>query len=491
MPEEPAGKQNDDIKVTVEDPVEDAPVKKPKIKIPIDNTKRDLSFLQKKISELEISVSEISESIEKIDLSKINGMEQKVSDIEDLIMVENAAVLELKKMLEGQAAGQDAKPNEEITNRLNALEEKISNVPRAQTDTTQIDELKSSVENISSRVSDIKHGIDTSSFDSRFQEIENGVNQKISDMDSKISYALGVNKIVEEFRSDMDMKRKSLETMANSIEEKLRMPLSERAVEELEKIRNDWIMNTARLDSIETIVQTFSKSVEYLKPAVKKLETLEKMVNLHQELEDKMREFEQVEQSIENSVRRNEDTELKIQREANKLKDTNRDLQDLREDVADMKGYFNSMIDSMKDRLGDLEEHSDSEGDSLDESYNKLNEIQDKIATIESDMSVFQGSLMSFENKMSEVGFSDVTGRLDSLSDEVYSMKSMEPEPTDKTNELVNTINKLEDRINLLESNSMDGQMTQLLERLIFLESRLAALESMGGTRGYSAIIVE
>ena len=120
---------------------------------------------------------------------------------------------------------------------------------------------------------------------------------------------------------------------------------------------------------------------------------------------------------------------------------------------------------------------------------NRFEEVERTMAQTESDMAVFQGDLMSFERKMSEAGFTDIVMRVEDLEKDIVAMRSMEPD--DKTNELLETVNKLEDRVNTIDSSGVDSHIAEIINRLVFLESRISAMESMGGSRGYSAIIVE
>ena len=90
------------------------------------SSKNDVLLVEKRVIDLELGLDELKETVQKIDVSGIPELTQKVSEIEDLIMVEQAAVLELKKMLEkGQP---DTLPiPEELDNRIKSMETSIPN----------------------------------------------------------------------------------------------------------------------------------------------------------------------------------------------------------------------------------------------------------------------------------------------------------------------------------------------------------------------------
>ncbi|MEM5806003.1 MAG: hypothetical protein QXM85_02285, partial [Candidatus Aenigmatarchaeota archaeon] len=103
--------------------------------------KKDVLQLQKKVADLELTMTELKEALSKFDTAVIDDLKQRVEDIEDLTMVENAAVIELKKMLESTKSEQPQETiSPQLEERLKTLEEKVSNIT-----VPNLEEIKSSI----------------------------------------------------------------------------------------------------------------------------------------------------------------------------------------------------------------------------------------------------------------------------------------------------------------------------------------------------------
>ena len=74
-------------------------------KSPEDRFKLSLLQVEKRFVTLENSVNELNQRIFGKDLSEVRKMDERIDDIEDLLSVEQAAILELKKMLEEMSHG--------------------------------------------------------------------------------------------------------------------------------------------------------------------------------------------------------------------------------------------------------------------------------------------------------------------------------------------------------------------------------------------------
>ncbi|MBI1979043.1 MAG: hypothetical protein HYS62_03225, partial [Candidatus Aenigmarchaeota archaeon] len=363
--------------------------------------KRDVSFLQKKLAELEIAVSEVQENVQKIDLSELEGFKQRMEDIEDLTMVENAAVIELKKMLEETKPGQqDASP--QLEEKIGSLEQKIDSIsiPNAE-------DIKSSV------LSSLPATADTSKMEQAMDAVKTSIETLKSDLESKISlveqkassvqtvsqpdaeglkedvknYVLAklpdyewIKNELHSFKSYLDAEKIKLETLTNRMEKESQLPLPERAVDELEKIRNDWMVNIAKIDAVEKFVENFSNEMNQLKPIIKKLETFEKLMDLQTEITEKLETFKEYRDHIEKVMAENEETEKRIQREVSKIKNTEK--------------MFTQIDDSMAVLSRELERNKHEVNEIITPLEEKLENF---ISITREDMSVFQGNLMVLE----------------------------------------------------------------------------------------------
>jgi hypothetical protein len=90
--------------------------------------KLSLLKAEKRLVNLEVDLSELKEKLKSIDLDEVQNLKQKVEDIEDLIMVENAGVVELKKMMEDIGTKLEKAPSTQPVPDFNALSNKVNTI---------------------------------------------------------------------------------------------------------------------------------------------------------------------------------------------------------------------------------------------------------------------------------------------------------------------------------------------------------------------------
>lgn len=510
--------------------------------------KKDVLQIQKKIADLELGATELKETLTKFDTAVLDDIKQRVEDVEDLTMVENAAVIELKNMLEA-AAPKAEQPQEvvspQLEERLNSLEQKVSSIA-----VPNVEEIKSSITSslpTAPIVDMTKFDQTTNEIKSSFSTLQTDLNNKINgfeerllQMKNTLTYLPDLNTLktnlknevlssipdynlirsdmqgmIETFKSEFATEKEKIETALAMVKNQIETPLPERAVEELEKIRNEWLMNNAKVEAVEKFVENFSNEMNQLKPIIKKLETFEKLMDLQTEITEKLDAFKEYRDHIENAMAKNEEVEKRIQREVSKMKNTEKMFSQIDQSLSVMskqmernKREIDEVVRPLEDRIEstakNVKDFQDM-GMSLDK---KLDFVEKNIATVQDDMSVFQGNLMVLEQGRSDMTASianlqetvfkkqpknevvELAKRVDSLDAELQSIKSLKPEDT--TNELVNKINELEGRIETVRAPTpFDEHMSEIVSRLVFLESRLVGLEGMIQDTRYAPIVVE
>ena len=506
--------------------------------------KKDVLQIQKKMADLELSATELKETLTKFDTAVLDDIKQRVEDVEDLTMVENAAVIELKNMLEANAPKTE-QPQETATippqleERLNSLEQKVSSIT-----VPNIEEIKSSI----TSSLPVAPAVDTTKLDDAINEIKGNLEGLRTDLENKIisvqqkvlsiegtalpnidmlkgdvkNYVLSslpdnewIKNELHSFRSYLDAEKVKLDSLMQKIEQDMQTPLPEKAVEELKKIRNEWLMNNAKVEAVEKFVENFSNEINQLKPIIKKLETFEKLMDLQTEITEKLEAFKEYRDHVEKAMTKNEEIERRIQREVDKMKNTEKmfsridqSLSVLSQKMEKNKRELDEVVRPLEDRIEstakNVKDFQDM-GMSLDK---KLDSVEKNIATVQDDMSVFQGNLMALEQGRSDMTASianlqetvfkkqpknevvELAKRIDSLDAELQGIKSLKPEDT--TNELVSKINELEGKIEIVRvSTPFDEHMSEIVSRLVFLESRLVAMEGMIQDTRYAPIVVE
>ncbi len=489
--------------------------------------KKDVLQLQKKVADLDLVATELKEAFENMNQPDTESLTQRVDDLEDLTMVENAALIELKNMLTGST--NPAEQNTvmtELEGKVTSLEQKISQIS-----VPNLDEIRKSV-------TPSPVAIDTSKFEQSVNEIKtnfenlqvdlnrriNEIEEKVTHTKDKVSYLPDFNSLktelknellsnmpdyslthddikgtIEKFKSEIEIEKKNVDEMLQALKKQLEKPLSEAAERELEKIRMDWSINAAKVEAVEKFVENFSNEINNIKPLIAKLETFSKFVNVHEEMTDNMRTFKEFKDQIEESVQKNMDLEKRIQREMHKGKGIG-DFVGLEENVARLERE----IDLIKDGHGRLSSEVTRKGD-MDEVVEELGKI---VRSTHDDMSILQAHMMTLEQrdndltasvaslqentfkKQSNGDVDELNRRLDVLQAEMERNSSYQPQ--DNSGELENKMRELERRINSKSANMLDPHISEIINRLVFLESRVVALESMmSDMPKYSPIVVE
>jgi len=306
-----------------------------------------------------------------------------------------------------------------------------------------------------------------------------------------------------------------LENLMQRLKKDLQMPLPEKAVEEL-KIRNDWLIDIAKIEAVEKFVENFSNEMNRLKPIFKKLETFEKLMNLQTEIREELEVFKGYRDRAEKAITMNEEAERRIQQEVSKIKNTEKmfsrideSLSSLPQEMEKNKREMDKVVRPLEDKIESVIKNVKDFQDMTMSLDKKLDSIEKTIALTQDDMSVFQGNLMSLEQRKLDITASignlqeavfkkqpksevvELFKKIDSLEAEIQGIKSLKPEDT--TNELVKKINELASRVETTRTSiSFDEQMNEIVSRLVFLESRLVAMENMiQDIPRYSPIIVE
>ncbi len=490
--------------------------------------KKDVLQVQKKIADLELTATELKEALTNFDTAALDELKQRVEDVEDLTMVENAAVIELKKMLEDTAPKTEQPQETETTSpqleeRLNSLEQKVSSIT-----VPNIEEIKSSITSSLPAAP----SVDTTKLDEAMNEIKNSletlrtnlenkifsVQEKLSTIESSMqlpnvemlkndvkNYVLSslpdnewIKNELHSFKSYLDAEKVKLDSLMQRIEKDLQMPLPEKAVDELGKIRNDWMVNIAKIEAVEKFVENFSNEMNQLKPIIKKLETFEKLMDLQTEITEKLEAFKEYRDHIEDAMAKNEEVEKRIQREVNKMKNTEKmfsqidqSLSVLSKEMERNKRETDEVVRPLEDRIESMVKNVKDFQDVTMSLDKKMESIEKTLTMSQDDMSVLQGNLMGMENRLSESGLSNVKNVVLSLEGEIDAIKSLMPEDT--TNGLVKKINELEGKIESIRASTIfDEQMNEIVSRLVFLESRLVAMEGViQDIPRYSPIVVE
>ncbi len=444
-----------------------------------DKFKLSLMQTEKRIVDLEVAFSELSS---KIGESKgPEELKQRVDDLEDLAMIETIGVTELKKMME--QIRDSAKPAEPPD--LSAIEQKIANLESQvatlpKPEQVDLSGVESHVKGLNETVDSLKesHGGVQSQIDLVINEINslrkevgteiqnikmNRPEVAIQFLSSRLEALRAVNDEMQKSVTDVNIKLQTLESKAE-----LNLPTEVNS--RIENIQQDWLGINSRMDSIEAVVKGFYKTYDALQLELKKFDTFEKASTLKDDLEKKFEEFKFVESEIKRLSGRIEMVYENIDRRLDKVKELERKVPEVLESVEKLAKENDRNKIEILDRVKKDDVYAVKKF--VEDTANELNKYsKENITKI---MKELEGNKRDLSNIKQLLGSQD-TGR---ISDRISQLEDLIKQHESKIDSKIKGLDEKIRSIELPES-PMEEEVKEIVERMILLETRLAAIERL------------
>lgn len=482
--------------------------------------KYKLSLLQveKRFVDLEGALGEINQKIEE--LSKVSApvdLQQRVSDLEDLILVEQAGIMELKKLLEQPKEATVTIP-QEFKEKIDSLETRLNEILNKITTTEKKDigALQEQLDKVVEEVAGLRTEFNKKVLDIKEDvELSKKTDVNFQFLSSKIEALKEAVEDVNRKKVEADIKIANMEKILNDLQNKFQ---TENYSEEVNRIRKDWLLVSGRVDSLESVIQEISETIPKLEVSLTKFDTFEKASLLSKDMETKIEQFKFLESEIrrlsskvemiyENIDKRMDDVrklekfipEIKnsiasLTQEIDKnrvdiltrvkreeFKDLERKIEEFRKfekSIPEIKNWISSMKQEIeKEKLDSKDRVRKADLDIVAGNVNRIHEeINKKLSEMETKQKYFVESIknVSPEKQLNEIREIIKTQevKLSGISSEIEKFDS-------KMKSLRNDIMGRVSEVQAPVSPMLDSQIAALLDRLIFLESRIAAIEKL------------
>lgn len=472
--------------------------------------------VEKRVVDLELSLNELKEQIQGMDVSAVPEMKQKLDDVEDLIMVEQAAVLELKKLLESEkpAIPEDfeKKISEIETNLQNAVNKtdfdaKIESIEKEFAGQTQqatpveIEKLYNKISQIEVGLSNVKTQTENISKDveERIGEVmERPVNSKQSAIDIELlssKIAAGKENLERLSRSWLDLElkiagiTKKMEVMEKNIEGSPERIL----IDGLKINRKEIVAANARIDSLERVARELMIDTRNFEKSIGKFESLEKISFLGKNIEDKLEKTKFLEEEVKRLQSRIQNIYNEVDNRIDKL-----------------RGLEKKYSGDMPSLVGTVETNRRQ----IESMRSVLNNLNGKIASLENIKPVLENRLIEIrkslypmineglkpihkradfiekklkETRTSEIGkiLTDVTMKIAVIEERIQSLEK------DDDNKMAEIRTAVREKLGEIRTPpAMDEYFKELVNRIIFLESRLTGIEKMMQERSNALPII-
>ncbi len=377
--------------------------------MPGKDSRIDVLHLEKKVSELEERIKSVEKSLEKAGLEELK---KRLEDLEDLVMVENALTLEIKKMMESSSELVDLRDRvKNIENILTSVShEKLEELKRVKAE--DLARLSQRVESIEEDLSLLRKQISTTDF----KELKESVEKKLAEgvISKSIKEILEIQNMVLKNESRIDNIEKSIEVLRASLKE-LQPALGLENVKKIGILSNEI---ARKIEETRELVARFDALQSNLERKIGKVSTIEnELGNIKVWMDKLSKEFESINAKI---------FELRKRQEENRIYLTEKIL-------AHTEGVLKEVQDLLtqtKNEVSEIVESKVNERLLGSESLRKqVEELASRITTVE-------------ESNKKEI---------ESMKTALQEMKEMQVFPEERLNELMSRNVYLEDKISALE----------------------------------------
>lgn len=415
----------------------------------------NLTFLERRISDLELGFAE---------------MRDKIDEIEDLVMVEQAGIVEIKNMIEEVKATSPEAVSviPRFENRLKKIENEIALALKGRPGVPSEGVLPvAEIERIYKKINELEniiaHAKPEKGLDYSFLSSIDALKKNVEELSFKTAEADSKLEVIEHKIEDLKNNLKVL-TERGAIRG---TAINEKEIEEL----------SVRIDNIENLIKSVTAEVQGVERRVEdKIEVLERAPErvISADFEANERRMEELNMKIESIEKNIEGITAELR--ARKVEEPvlGKELSE-----KEMKKIFDSISILSKD----IEENRS-------EIFQKTTEISALAKKIEENnralSSAVYSEIKAFKEKMEtlEAGYYNLSKQMKSMRPEDFERAmekigamavSIEDRYRKELDELKATISRV---INELKTPAvMDKEINELLEKIVFLESRLKVVE--------------
>lgn len=428
-----------------------------------ESSRKDILQLEKRLVELELAVTELKESIKSIDLSMVPDLKQRVEDIEDLVMVEQAGILELKKLLEESKPEKPEKPiPEDLEQRLASIESNIPNL-------VEKTELESKLESIQKDLSSLMAkpaAVEIEGLYNKLAQLEGNLSILKSQTESISKELYEKVKEISKKKLELDLKITEMIKKIDILENKIRESPSQEILDELKLNKREIISTNARIDSLEMVARELMNDIQNVKNSVKRFESFEKVSILSKEIEEKIERFKFIEDEMRRLSSRVELIYDSIDKRLDKIRDLEKRVPELTETVSKLSKEMDKnrieILDKTREEISRRIASVERVKSSLEREISKS--LEEKFKTIE-------------KRKAEEVNriLTDITMKIAVIESRIASIETNYEKKIDEFRSAV--------REKLVEIRAqpslLDDQVKEIVNKIVFLESRLMGIESM------------
>ena len=515
MTDEPAGNDSGDEEPMFE---EQSRIDMETVVKPEDKFKLSLLNIQKRFVDIEFAISEIAARVKDIDPENLKTLDQRIESLEDMIMVEQAGVHELKHIMQNvdnvfqttatlrdvedmrervrrvenlaRAAAEmtdlPAELSQETRQRIKSVEDNVAELMDKSVEVVspmEVAEMRRSLGNLDERVSLMRMSVEDlkRNIDKRVQDGIKGAQITTADfgfISTKINSLKTAIDILSDKRIENEMKITALEQRLANVHagEGGDSPLSEKMIDELRTMKRDVEGAKLRMDSVERVVQETAKTAHDAEAASRRFEGFEKLSGLQAEIDDKLRQFRFVQDELGRLSNRIEMMYEGVEKRFSELRGAEREMHNLGKAVADARKEIEMTKFGLK-RAASKEDVAGlaAEVGGARRLEGRVEELGEAVRKLDAAYGRESQGGVSAEVL---VIMKEMADRLENAERTIIDMQTGAGAPPAVPGQL--------------GMQDFEGRMNDVIDKLVFLESRLSALEAIFQTSSRTqAVVIE
>jgi len=491
---------------------------------PEDKFKLSMLNMEKRFIDMEFAISELASRVKDLNPEEIVTFDNRIEALEDMITVEQAGVGELKQVMQrvdegfttsatlrdvedmrervrrvenlARAAAEmtdlPAEMSEETKHRMKALEDGVAELKDKTFEAVspmEVAELRRTVSNIDERMTMMRMGVDDlkRSIDKRVQEGIKGAQITTADFDfinTKINTVKTAIGMLSDKRMENEMKIAALEQRLANIHagqggEDGSGMLSEKMLEELKSMRRDVETAKLRMESVERVTQETSHIAQEAEKAARRFEGFERLSGLKNEVDDKLQQFRAVQSEISNLSNRIESMYEGVEKRFAELRGAEREMHDMGRVIADARRDVEEL------KLASHRMASKEDVAKVAISSSMAGRLEGKVAELEDEVRRMD---KAYENVRNSGG----------VSNEVLSILKEMDDRLENTEQKLSEMQRAAGGSNVVSATGLmgpqdiEGRFGDVIDKLVFLESRLSAMEAIYQTSSKThAMVIE
>jgi len=512
-----------------------------KFKLSLQNMEKRFVDLEVNISELSNNVKALSGAVENkqfLEETKktVDDLTTRIEDSEDLVMVEQAGILELKKMLEGLEGRLDTKVLEdkikevenvaktaienleknpqipsEVTERINLLEKDVTNLkvkPEVEhVSYLEIGELRKNLKALDGKIESMRFVLDGLKKE-MFERMKSQPGQptlNVAELDlinSKMnSLKAGVD-ILSDKRVETDLKLNELRDKIEFLRKESEKSPAQQILNDMKAQKHEIERSKIQIESLERVVRQLTADINNVENIAEKFESLDRLTDLKKEVDDKIKNFRFAEEEVRRLSERMELMYNDLDKRIMSMRNVERDMKKITDDFGNFRKEFEATRLDVKNRVErkDLVAAQNSTQSAIQSMVDgKINQTNQQINQISQ---AFESATKALENRTrnqisSQIGanYSEVQSkvgelakRLDGFSNEllnaykdVKDAKNAAQDAKTMKNEIVGLKNEI---------NGMKGIVVKLAESAKSAEKAVELLKREEGLPKEMKIVI-